>query len=297
MRGFTFLLLLLVQSASASYLFVEGRFESHKNWLSFSSKEALSVKNLLMQLKKSPTGKVLIQKAKEKAAAQGESLLDVIKAGNGSLTDTTLVRRFSKGDADSIQYQSRSLVYLNRSLTQYDALMDLAHELTHFVFRKDFNPYTKNFTLAQFISSTIEGKGGEVQAFMMECRVHYELFRNKSPRGNCHNVHDEKSGKFSRSLTVRQFYQLGNYYDSFIAMLRKYDIEGEFPLVTDNKASFVSSAYGIPYPVAAFEEYLSVLSKVCANDRKRLGYLQQRSPASASFIRQEFEHRCGDFKQ
>lgn len=295
MRSLLLLTFLLSSQVFATYLFVEGRFDSNKNWLKFSQDEKLNVKNLLIQLKKSPVGAALIERAKQKAEAQGEGLFDVIKAGEGSLTDTTLVRRFTKGHPEDIQYESRSIVYINKDLSQYDAVMDLAHELTHFVFRKDFNPYTKNFTLDEFITGTIEGVGGEVQAFLMECKVHYQLFKNKSPRGNCKYVMDEMSGSLSRDMAVRKFYQVGGYYQSFKKMLKKYGIEGKFPFVDDSSASFVSSAYGIPYPVAAFEEYLTVLNKVCQNDKRRLGYLQRRTPASADNLQRDFNQRCSSF--
>lgn len=280
----------------AEYLFMEGEFQANKRWTQFSQDPRMNIKNLFLQLKKSPTGLKLMKKAKDKAVAQGVGLLDIVKVGNGSLTDTTLTRKFTSGTPEEISYESTSVVFLNKDLNQYDALMDLAHELTHFVFRKDFNPYTKNFTLGEFITSTIEGVGGEVQAFMMECKVHYELFPGKTSRGNCQKVLDEHSGYLSREAAVKRFYQVGGYYESFIKMLKKYGIHGRFPLVTSESASFVSSAYGIPYPVAAFEEYLSVLTKVCENDRRRLGYIQQRSPASANHFKKDFDSRCSAFE-
>lgn len=296
LRYFPLLIVTLYSSSLfASYLFTDNKFESHKNWQEFSQDERLNVRNLLVYLKRSETGKKLIELAKEKAAEQNQSILDIIKAGRGSLTDTTLVRRFTTGNPDDIEYEMKSVVYLNQGHNQYDALMDLAHELTHFVFREKFNPYTKNFTLAEFIQSTIEGTGGEAHAFMMECKVHYELFPRKTARNNCNHIVDESTGKLSKDKTVRRFYQVGGYFDSFVGMLKKHGVKNLFPFVTQESASFVSSAYGIPYPVAAFEEYLTVLNKVCENDRKRLGYIQKRSPASATQFAKDFEKRCSEF--
>ncbi|MAZ47148.1 MAG: hypothetical protein CME65_01210 [Halobacteriovoraceae bacterium] len=290
-----FVLILFAFKAEATYLFAENKFESNRNWQEFSGDERLNVRNLLVYLKRSSTGAKLIELAKRKAEEQGQSILDIIKAGRGSLTDTTLVRRFTTGNPEDIEYEMKSVVFINENHNQYDALMDLAHELTHFVFREEFNPYTKNFTLAEFIHSTIEGTGGEVQAFMMECKVHFELFPSKTPRGNCQNVVDGETGHLSKHKTVRRFYQVGAYFESFKKMLDRHGIQESFPLVTEENASFVSSAYGIPYPVAAFEEYLTVINKVCENDRKRLGYMQQRSPASASKFQVGYQQRCKGF--
>lgn len=286
---------LIMIQAHATYLFADYKFESSKNWQEFSGDERLNVRNLLVYLKRSTTGQKLIDLAKKKASEQNQSILDIIKAGRGSLTDTTLVRRFTTGNPEDIEYEMKSVVFINENHNQYDALMDLAHELTHFVFREEFNPYTKNFTLSEFIHSTIEGTGGEVQAFMMECKVHFELFPNKAPRGNCQNVVDQETGKLSKNQTVKRFYQVGAYFQSFVKMLNRHGIKENFPLVTEENASFVSSAYGIPYPVAAFEEYLTVINKVCENDRKRLGYMQQRSPASASKFQVGYQQRCKGF--
>ena len=290
-------LILSTYNAKASYLFMEGSFTANKKWMEFSSKEDMNLQNLLMQLKKSSTGKLLIAKADQKAKEQGQSLMEVIKPGNGSLTDTTLTRRFSAGNPDDIEYESKSIVYINKELNQYDALLDLAHELTHFIFRKNFNPYELNFSLDEFIKNTVEGVGGEVQAFMMECKIQSELFPSqKNGRYNCNKITDEESGKLSYELAVKNFYNVGQYYDSFKSTLDRHGIKDKFPHITEEKANFVSSAYGIPYPVAAFEEYLTVINKVCENDKRRLGYFKEadsgRSPASVQKFQKDYNKKC-----
>ena len=68
--------------------------------------------------------------------------------------------------------------------------------------------------------------------------------------------------------------------------------------VSSQKENFVSSAYGIPYPVAAFEEYLTVLNKVCENDKRRLNYYKEkgsRLPASVNQVQQSYNTRCKSF--
>ena len=65
----------------------------------------------------------------------------------------------------------RSEIRLNRELSMADALLDLAHELTHFVQREIFNPYSLQFSALQFLEESIEGQGGEAQAYISECKV------------------------------------------------------------------------------------------------------------------------------
>jgi hypothetical protein len=283
-------------ASHAEYLLVEGRFTTHKKWMKFSDNERLNLKNLLQKLATSKTGRELIYQANQKAKADGLTLYDVIGAGHGSLTDTTLIRKFTTGSPEHVEYERRSKVFINKDLTQYDALLDLAHELTHFVYRKDFNPYELNFSLSQFIKNTIEGVGGEVQAFMMECKVHFELFpKVSSGRYSCQQILDAETGKLSFQKAVDRFYQVGNYYESFQNSLKQNGIKHHFPKVSSDKVSFVSSAYGIPYPVAAYEEYLTVINKVCENDRRRIGYFKNtegRSPASLQKLESAYSSRC-----
>ena len=272
----------------------------NSRWIELYQSDDLNVRSLLDTLQKSATGRKLILKAKSKASQFGETLLDLIRPGSGSLTDTTLIRRFSVGEAHKITYEMKSKVFINKNLTRYDALLDLAHELTHFVYRKGFNPYELNFTLDQFIQNTIEGGGGEVQAFLTECKVLKELFpkRLKSHQ-NCYQIIDFDSGKLSFSKAVQKFYRVGPYYETFKNKLQKHKIEELFPQISKNKPSFVSSAYGMPYPMAAYQEYASVLKKVCDNDKKRLVYLMKensgRSPASVvKKVENDYITRCSD---
>ena len=289
---------LLTNLSFADYLFSEAKFKPNKKWYKNDSSEKESVKHLLKQLVRSELGKELVIAANKKAKEQGDKLFDILKAGSGSLTDTTLIRKFSVNNPDEIEFESRSLVYINKDLSQYDALLDLAHELTHFVYRKSFNPYQMNFTLTEFIKSTVEGEGGEARAFLTECRIQKELFASQTAtRQNCQKIKDLDTMEFSFPKAVGHFYEVGSHYEKFKETLFKFNIENSFEMVSSKKATFISSAYGMPYPVAAFEEYLTVLNKVCENDKKRIGYMKMnteasRSPASINKIELDFKKRC-----
>lgn len=296
----TFLFLFCSIQVRADYLFVEGKTDYRQRWVEFSDNYKLSLTNIIQKIAKTKTGKALLVKASKKAESYGKSLSQVIEPGEGSITDTTLIRKFMPSNPDQLSYETRSKVYINKNLNTYDAILDLAHELTHFVYREGFNPYQKNFSLDNFIKSTVEGRGGEVQAFMMECKILYELFPKKiSSRYNCKKIIDTNTGKLSRDLAIKRFYQLGPYYSKFKGKLEAHGILNNFPSINNLGVSFVSSAYGMPYPVAAYHEYMTVLTKVCENDKKRIAYMgrssaPERSPASfkVSKAKEDYLDRC-----
>lgn len=262
---------------------VEGSFTGKRTWMDYTSSAELNIKKLLDLLMRSKSGERIIKEAQFKASRSGQTLDDVIKVGDTSVTDTTLIRKFSPSAPEHVVFETRSVVYINRSLAWDDAMLDLAHELTHYVYREGFNPYSHEFNPTDFIKSTIEGNGGEVQAFLTECRVLKELFsKQMQSRSNCQKIEDEQ-GTLSYKKAVELFYHVGSYYEGFHGQLQKRDIASSFSDLKSDKVNFISSAYGVPYPVAALMEYDLVLNKVCENDKKRLDYMQQpagRSPAS-----------------
>jgi hypothetical protein len=270
---------------------VEGQM-SRGSWMDFTSSPELNLKKLFELLGHSRTGEKLIKEAQYKASRSGQTLHDVVKAGESSLTDTTLVRKFSPHSPEHVIYESRSMVFISRHLGWDDALLDLAHELTHFVYRESFNPYSDSFNAKDFIKSTIEGHGGEVQAFLTECRVLKELFSSKvQSRSHCQKIEGER-GELSFSKAVELFYHVGDYYPSFNKQLEGRSIASSFSDLKGEKINFISSAYGVPYPIAALMEYDLVLNKVCENDKKRLAYMQQgprRGPASTPVGKEKFQ--------
>lgn len=264
----------------------EKDYRYDQRWIRMAETEEESLSELLRILKKSPTGKKIIMLSEKKAASYGKKLEELIFAGEGSLTDTTLVRKFSPSNPDEVIYESRSKVYINRNLTIKNALLDTAHELTHFALREPFNPYSAPFGLKDFITSTVEGKGGEVEAYLVECQVLFELLKSKAGESNCHRVVDPSSGRVNKNRGVHEFYQLGRYYSTFQNSLRKHDIKpSSFGATSRNGAHFISSAYGLPYPLAAVHEYEAIMERVCQNDNRRLALMRRnvdRSPSSIS---------------
>ncbi len=269
-------------------------------WVKQARTEEQAVMTLFNMLAGSTTGKEIMRKASDKAALQGKTLQDVVSAGSGSVTDTTLVRKFSEHDPTKVSYETRSHVYIDRSLVVVDAILDLAHELTHYVYRAPFNPYRPAFSARDFIVATVEGKGGEVDAYLVECKVYKELFGSKQDqfRSRCSTITDD-NGQLSRELAMQQFYKVGHHYKLFQDELKAHAVEmQELPMVGKDEAMFISSAYGLPYPLAALREYQGIMGKVCDNDFKRLALMKQqvgRSPASIGSMDSSEQKRFNDF--
>ncbi len=281
---------------------IEGEMKNSESWSRFSSSEEINLKKMFEILQRSKTGADLLAKAQSKASETGLTLLDVIKPGTSSLTDTTLVRKFNPHSPEYVVYETRSIVYINKYLRWDDALLDLAHELTHYIYRENFNPYGEKFNPSDFVKGTIEGQGGEVQAFLTECKVLGELFSSQyQSRSQCNRIKGE-DGKLSFKKAVSLFYNLGDFHSNFRKSVAKRGLQDLEDRINPDKINFVSSAYGVPYPIAALMEYDLVINKVCENDKKRLAYMRQdqtRSPASEndqySKISKIYQNRCASF--
>lgn len=281
----------------------ERHYRYSDRWAYIAKNEQDSLKELIHLLKTSKTGKKVLAMAAKKAKTYGLELNNVIHPGNGSLTDTTLIRRFSPGNPDEVAYESRSKVYINRTLSVKNAILDMAHELVHFSLREAFNPYQNNFGLKDFVVSTVEGRGGEVEAYLVECQVHLELFPNVDT--NCKKVISEETGRVDKHLGVAAFYKMGRYYNIFANSLKKHNLSTlDFTFSGRGHADFISSAYGLPYPLAAVYEYESIMHKVCHNDEKRLAIMRNnlnRAPAAKEEnkayrrLANGHEQKCGPF--
>ncbi|RLA63015.1 MAG: hypothetical protein DRQ88_11620 [Epsilonproteobacteria bacterium] len=266
---------------TARTLFKEESYSFGDNWVRIGSDEKESIKILLRQIYKSSSGKKIIKKARRRANGYGKTLTDVISIGDSSLTDTTLIRKFSRRGPLKIIYETRGQIFINKDLTVKDALLDLAHELTHFAMRPAFNPYSENFGPVSFIRSTVEGKGGEIEAFLVECAVLKDLFPASSYwSSNCSKVGN------SKKQGIIEYYKVGKFYEKFKNKFK------DFPYLSPQKPLIISSVYGLPYPIAAFKEYKTIIKKVCQNNRKQLGLIQKNESPQFWQLKQKIESRC-----
>ena len=285
-------------------IILDEEVNTEKYWHSDKKGDEESFKSVIRALDKTAMGHFILMKATAKAAEEGKTLLDILKVGEGSLTDTTLIRKFSPSNPDAMVFESRSVVYLNRHLKMIDAILDLGHELTHYVYRKSFNPYTDSFKLEKFIRSTVEGRGGEVDAYVVECKILNELFPGKLEQySKCHLIVDE-SGKISKQKAIREFYKVGSFFEKMKDEVDpfEFDLKKESQIVRD-KSYFISSAYGVPYPLAAVYEYKTIMGAACQNDKKRLTlmenkvgrYLASESVSGVEKLKGSIKVRCEHF--
>ena len=137
---------------------------------------------------------------------QGKELIDVIHPGEHSITDTTLIRHFSVSVILAVTYETKSQVFLNSDHNIEDALLDLAHELVHFVHKEAFNPYGDHFDFEDFLDSTLQGRGGEIQAYLHECAVMSEIMRSRFLKDeNCQKVYFPTNPERSRKKAKQHF--------------------------------------------------------------------------------------------
>ena len=264
----------------------------NKPWIQLSSNPHQALEKLVTIMAQSPKGALLLKQAHAKAHRERTTLSNILQPGEKSFTDITLMRKFSKHAPKEIRYKSYLRVFINHNLNIRDAVMDMAHELVHYTFRNTFNPYKKNFNLKNFIVSTLEGKGGEVDAYMMECEVFFELFhksyQNKTP---CHLTLDPHTQKMDRTRATKLFYRLGEHYHPFLNKIQKHNIGGSFlQHISPRHTLLLSATHDVPYPVAAIYEYETILKKTCENEFKRINILPKREVSS--LMTEDYRKRC-----
>lgn len=288
-------------------LFSEVNYNA-KSWTEVGVNERESLREVVKFLRKSPYGEELWEKASRKAMEQGKDLEAIIDIGKSSFTDTSLIRRFDLKKPEQVDFHYRSVINLNGQLNFVEGVLDLAHELTHFLYRKSFNPYGMDFNLEDFIKNTVEGTGGEVDAYISECKVLYDLFPMEvGQKYFCRQVYNREEKTFSRELVISEFYKVGPQYGDFIKVLERKEIHQRFPYLSSAVGYFVSSVYGIPYPVAALKEFETIKSRSCQNDQGRIQLLRDKintlDPSEQSHyeqtqslarIEKSFFSRCND---
>ena len=81
-----------------------GSVDYSKPWIKLGKNSDKSKMMLLRILSNSSSGKKIMIEASHKAASTGKTLSDILIVGNGSITDTTLIRRFSKSNPEIVEY-------------------------------------------------------------------------------------------------------------------------------------------------------------------------------------------------
>ncbi|NDD91652.1 hypothetical protein EBZ37_06170, partial [bacterium] len=126
-------------------------------------------------LMRSPTGRSLVDAAKGLWGVNTErEMTSFLKWGRASRTDAVLIRHFDP--ATGAEKREREVsVSLRAEQRLQDVVLDLAHELSHAVSKPIWDPYDPTLTAGDYLYSSLEGRGGEIEAVRNECRVAVEL--------------------------------------------------------------------------------------------------------------------------
>lgn len=239
------------------------------------------IQSLFQRLSQSDLGKILIDLAEKRAKKQNGHLIDFIKEGNASYTDFTMQREVTSTGV--IKSQVRKVV-IDRNTSVKRAVHDLAHELVHFIWQENIDPYDHHTHFADYLKKNIEGKGGEVDAFMVECKVARQL-HPKSWLKSYPCRHITKNGKISKDLTVKAFYKVGDRKEMVSYYLK--ESKDKFPHLTSEVPVVIAGISSQPYPFSMLQEFKEMRVQVCKQEQKRLG----RSPASEK-DKQQLESLC-----
>lgn len=230
-------------------------------------------------LMRSSTGRSLVDAAKSLWGVESEKeMTRFLKWGRASRTDAVLIRHFDP--ATGAEKREREVTVALRSDQRLqDVVLDLAHELSHAVSKPVWDPYDPTLTAGDYLYSSLEGRGGEIEAVGKECLVAIELspLIKDMDLARCEAYLAE--GKIDSSKILADFYRVGNWYPRLTARLGAETYR--FPMLSAKAPKLFSSTGHSPYPVALYEEFEQINSIACENSRVRLHSLSSRSPASS----------------
>jgi hypothetical protein len=240
-------------------------------WQSNWSGDAAEIFALLAE---SQEGAILIEKAKKK----DPQILRTITVGDSSITESTFLRSYSLLDGKE-KYNLQHAIQLNRYSTRANAVLDLAHELTHFNQRIPLNPYKDDLNAVEFIRHGIEGEGGELDAFEKECRVAWEMEKKypAMPVSESCSPYKRREGQFDRSYASRDFYKVGTWISELT------EVKEEMSELSEELVVFRSSHAKKPYPLALLGEYYQTVATACQNNERKAQLIREQSgrmPAS-----------------
>lgn len=242
---------------------------------------------LLKQFETNSVGRqILSQTMKQLKVGFVEDLVGFLEPGETSNLDTSLSRRLSP-ETGKETYEIRKRLFINKYLSRIDALMDLAHELTHYNEKPDFNPYVDTWPVWKYVQATIDGKGGEVDAFMAECKYYLSLKIRPKKVSRCEN-YLSSNGELDRMKIVSGFYRVGKHLSEIKSLLQPQDLN-RLPAMVPEYPEFISSVGQSPYPMALVREYKTILDVACRNNKRRLEVQKTLSGTAAANFKQKTE--------
>ncbi len=225
-----------------------------------------------------------------------------IKPGNVSRTEAVLTRYFDTISGNE-KREREVTVFLELEQSLEEVVMDLGHELVHASLRPAWDPYDPDLTPFRYIKASIEGRGGELEAVMNECKVAMELMKTFDMKVNrCKRYLHPSTQEISKMEIKKDFYRVGNWETQFVFELG-HDSK-QFPLLSGEDPELYSSTGRAPYPVALLEEYKGIIKSACENSYQRIVMSstdEGRRPASkiigkaVSKSKRFFKNRCADW--
>ncbi len=272
------------------------------------SKERLQ--GLIQILSKSVSGRKLLEQAR--VFWNLDDALDIaryLKWDAASRTDAVLIRHFDPRTGLEDR-ERRVTIFLRANQKLEEAVMDLAHELSHAVSKPVWDPYDPDLSAADYLYTSIEGPGGEIEAVSRECQVSYELQGlGEFDLSRCERYFGSTGGSTGgtlrrdetphviRDLIRADFYKVGKWYPKLRERLGTH--LRRFPMLSAQAPRLYSSTGQSPYPYALLREYEELTEIACENSRNRLRSFSDRQPASAGnrdpsrSVRVFIESRCG----
>ena len=182
----------------------------------------------------------------------------IIFGSQVSRTDAVLTRSINPATGE--QVVSREVtIYLRKHPTQESTALDLIHELVHAVRSKPLDPYSPDLNLKGYITQTLEGPGGEIEAVYTECRYFLDQKWEHKPDTRC----DRYLDKLTKARIREDFYKVGEFKPMLDSHRLSIPITSAAPI-------FISSTGNAPYPVALYHEYLEITRQACENAKRRI---------------------------
>ena len=225
------------------------------------------LESLLFKIEGTEHGRKLLKELREK----DPHFIHKIKLSHISHTETVFSRAYSLDGRQEV-LQVEKFIQLKSSMPFLELLYDFVHELVHFTYQVPQNPYDFSLSMEEFIHKGISGKGGELEAFKMECLISWELeTKEEIPTHRLCARYRKGKNNFLAALAEKDFYALGSYYEELSHFKEK------LLFLSPVSVRFRSSLKTTPYPIFFMREYINLRKQVCMNNRKKEQLLTSHS--------------------
>ncbi len=196
-----------------------------------------------------------------------------IEWGSVSRTDKVLHRHFNIKTLEETN-ELEVLVTVRKDQSELAQALDLTHELVHALSVQHLDPYNPELTAADYMKTTIEGGGGEVEALIAECQALIE-FRQQGFAVDHRCAPYILHQKVSRSKILSAYYRTGEWKERVQKRLGYF--ARHFQYLSSQKPLLYSSTGNTPYPYALLEEFDMLTAEACLNTHKRIENMEGKN--------------------